>query len=93
MLPEFKPQASKGINRGLTMQVAGLLLPAFIPATVGLYIGGALFLAGVGVMTWGCLAYAQGKCYPAVYGLLGLLSFLGMLILVLLPDKDPWESR
>ena len=40
------------------------------------------------MFTWGCINYAQGKGYPGALGLLGLLSCIGLIILVCLPDRN-----
>jgi len=93
MLPEYKPQASRGINTGLTLQVVGLLIPAFakIPS-LSIYLFAVPFVIGLAFQTWGSIAYAQGKKYPAAVGLLGFLSCVGLAVLALLPDKDEFAD-
>ena len=50
-------------------------------------LGDALSVVGFGLFTWGCVNYAQGKGYSPWLGLLGLLSGIGLIVLVILPDK------
>ena len=50
-------------------------------------LGGTLGVVGFGLFTWGCVNYAQGKGYSPWLGLLGLLSGIGLIVLVILPDK------
>jgi hypothetical protein len=47
----------------------------------------ALFVLGFVFFIWGCMSYAAGKGHRKAFGFLGLLSFLGLLILMALPDK------
>ena len=46
-----------------------------------------LLAAGAGLFIWGCVNYAAGKGHSKWLAALGLFSCLGLLILVLLPDK------
>ena len=89
MLPEYKPQASRGINTGMTLEVVGLLLPAFanIPA-LSIFLFAVPFVVGLAFQTWGSFAYAQGKGYHPAVGLFGILSCVGLAVLALLPDRD-----
>jgi hypothetical protein len=43
-------------------------------------------LIGAGAFTWGCMNYAEGEGHPKWLGLFGLLSYVGLIILVILPD-------
>lgn len=36
---------------------------------------------------WGCYNEAKGKGYPGWLGLLGILTLIGFIILIVLPDK------
>jgi hypothetical protein len=42
--------------------------------------GGLIFI-------WGCGQYARAKGYSPWFGLLGLLSIVGLILLVFFPDK------
>ena len=78
MLPEYQSKSNIGIATGFVMQVAGSLF--------GGPLGMLLLLGGLGVFLWGCVCYAQGKGQSGLWGLLGLTSLLGLIILVFLPD-------
>lgn len=50
----------------------------------------AILLLPVIPWTVGCGYYARAKGWPAGFGLLGLLTCFGLLVLVLLPDR--WDQ-
>ena len=54
---------------------------------IGTEIG--LAIRGIGSILFiiGCCFYAKGKGYNGAWGLLGLLSLIGLLILVCMKDK------
>ena len=58
------------------MDLIGELLGA------GGFAGGVLFIFGLGF-------FAKSKGYSGLLGLLGLLSCIGLLIVLVLPDKTP----
>ena len=59
-------------------------LPDWVPFLLlfGMLAGAILLIIGLGY-------YAKAKGYSAVLGLLGLLSCVGVLILAVLPDREP----
>ncbi len=79
MLAECKTNTNVGVGLGIILQIMGGMTNGFL--------GILLSLAGTAAFLWGCFNYAKGKGYPSVLGLLGLLSCLGLIILVVLPDK------
>jgi hypothetical protein len=50
-------------------------------------LGWFVFGAGFILFIWGCGQYAKGKGYSAYFGALGLLSIVGLVVLVVFPDK------
>ena len=90
MIQEYKTKTNIGVGLGFLLQLGGRLLARMEPqwTTVGLVITivGAIFFI------WGCMNYALGKGHSKWLGLLGLLSCIGLLILVLLPDHHK-QSR
>ena len=79
MLPEQKRNTNIGVGMGILLQFAsaGLEAPlAFLVAFVGLVF-----------FIWGCTSYMKGKGYSPAWGLLGLLSIMGLIILALFPDR------
>jgi hypothetical protein len=47
-----------------------------------------LYIIGVALLLWGCIALAKRKGYSWQTGLLGVLGCVGLVILVLLKDKS-----
>ena len=87
MLKEYKRNTNIGVGIG------------FVALTLGNYairtglVGGPLVglflcLLGIPLFLWGCGQYARGKGYSALWGALGLLYILGLLVLVLMPDRN-----
>ena len=93
MLPEKKLATNIGVGIGIIgIGIGGLL------RVVGLSPNGSAAIALIGLIVllvgevffiWGCINYSQGKGYSGAFGLLGLfpVCFIGLLMLVLLPDK------
>jgi hypothetical protein len=55
--------------------------------------GGILSLVGISIFVWGCASYALGKGHHGAWGLVGLLTFIGLIILAYLPDKHKIEEE
>jgi hypothetical protein len=72
--------AAKAKNGGTTPSNSLALLFA-----AGSFVGALLLIVGLSF-------YAKAKGYSAVFGLLGLLSCIGLLILAVLPDKTKGQS-
>jgi len=80
MLPENKTNTNIGVGLGFLLEILGRFVLG------GSWIGLLLVLVGVVLFIWGCMNYAVGKGHSKWLGLLGLLSFIGLIILVILPD-------
>lgn len=91
MLAEEKKRTNIGVGLGISALVAGRLLSSAAEESgAWTELGGmALFAVGAGLFLWGTFSYARGKGYHWAWGLLGLLSVFGLLILVALDDKHP----
>ena len=85
MLAEYKTKTNIGAGLGIVLQIAGRVLAAQSDA-LALH-GFALSLVGLVVFIYGCFCYAKGKGHSPWWGLLGLLSIIGLIILVFLPDR------
>jgi hypothetical protein len=85
MLPEKKTKTNIGIGVSIVIDIVAHFVPhtGRVAATLGLI----LLLIGLGFFIWGCMNYAEGKGHPKWFGFLGLGSFIGLFILVLLPDR------
>jgi uncharacterized membrane protein len=88
MLSEYKRKTNIGVGIGLVLQIIGNVLagPGDAIGRAPL-IGFFLLLIGLGFFIWGCMSYSKGKGHHPAWGLLGLLSIIGLIVLVLFPDK------
>jgi hypothetical protein len=86
MIAEYRNKTNIGVGIGLVVSIVGRILMASGEPAVAL-LGLLVALAGTVVFIWGCWHYAMGKGYHGAWGLLGLLSFIGLIILVLFPDR------
>ena len=50
-------------------------------------------IIGTVIFVWGCCLLAKGKGYPNYFGMLGLLSLVGLMILWLIPEKGEKVER
>jgi len=92
MLPENKRKTNIGVGIGIVLQIAGRILiredKVGPTAPIGLVIlGFVLMVIGFVFFIWGCMNYAEGKGYSKHLGWLGLLSCLGLIVMVCLPDR------
>ncbi|MCW5558515.1 MAG: hypothetical protein KIT22_11880 [Verrucomicrobiae bacterium] len=85
MLPDKKTKTNIGVGIGILLQISGRLLIA--NSEGGASFGLLLVLVGAGFFIWGCMNYAEAKGHSKWLGLLGLLSCIGLLILIFLPDR------
>lgn len=53
----------------------------------GVMLGGVLGLTGLLVHVGGCMMYAEAKGHSKWIGLVGLLTCVGLLISLMLPDR------
>ena len=88
MLSEYKRKTNIGVGIGLILQIIGNVLvgPEDVVGRAPL-IGVFLLIIGLGFFIWGCMSYSKGKGHHPAWGLLGLLSIIGLIVLVLSPDK------
>jgi hypothetical protein len=83
MLPQYKRTTNLGVGIGFLLQIAGRVLTKQGMEFIGLLI----WLIGLAAFIWGCGQYAKAKGYSPWFGGLGLLSFVGLIVLVLFRDK------
>ena len=85
MLSEYKKKTNIGIGLGILLQISGKA--SSNGGDSSLIIGELLILVGAGLFIWGCVSYVKGKGHHGAWGILGLLSIIGLIILALFPDK------
>jgi len=84
MLPDNKTKTNIGVGLGFLLEILGRFL--YMSSTAGSIFGLILMVVGVVLFIWGCMNYAVGKGHSKWLGLFGLLSCIGLIILVFLPD-------
>lgn len=93
MIAEYQKKSNIGVGVGFVIAVVGRVLQYSGGAAGGaggqglVGLGIVVSLVGTAVFIWGCVNYALGKGYSPWLGALGLLSCIGLIVLVILPDK------
>jgi hypothetical protein len=88
LLKEYKRNTNIGVGIGwLVVLLGNVMLRSQAPSVVTNWVGVVLVLGGGGLFIWGCGQYAKGKGYSGYWGALGLLYIIGLIVLVLMPDR------
>ena len=85
MLAKYKTTTGVGIILGLLLQIAGRVVAMQGPALA--YAGLGVTLVGLIVFVFGCISYAKGKGHSQWWGLLGLFSIFGLIVLAFFTDR------
>ena len=85
MLAEYKSKTISFVIAGLILQIVGGIIAK--AGFLGAMVGGPVALLGSVLLIMGCCFYAKAKGYAWWFGLLGLLSCVGLVVLYLLPDQ------
>lgn len=88
MIASLQKKATPFLGLGLALQIGGYLFPVLILREINWAMTLACFLVGLALLIVGCMYFAQAKGYPRELGLLGLLSVLGVIALIYMPDKE-----
>ncbi len=73
---------------GVVLNLGGGLLSACRPYPFLVVLGGIMLAVGIGLLMVGLAFYARSKGRHPAWCILGILSLLGLLIIVLLPRGD-----
>ena len=98
MSPRYKRRAQIGIGSGILAYVGAFMAAQHIreilsfrlvpPVMIGISLI-ATMLVAVALFLWGCRSYAMAKGLNPIWGYVGLLHIVGLLILFLLRDRHP----
>ena len=77
-----------GVGVGVLAQVIGFFVSYYVHIGIILWLAAIFIYGGFLLLIWGLWNYAKGKGYKGVWGLLGLMSILGFIILAFFPDKN-----
>ena len=87
MLKEYKAKTNYGIGIGIMLQIVSFVLIDTYRGTGEPIFALLVFLTGYVFFIWGCMSYSKGKGHHPAWGLFGLLSFVGMIVLVFFTDR------
>ena len=74
---------------GLLLQFAGGFMSGVNANSESQDLGRIISFVGVGMLIWGLALYAKAKGRSPLWGLFGLLWFIGIIILAVLKDLEP----
>jgi len=87
MIKEYAKKTNIGVGFGIIAQIIGFYLSYYAHIGIILWTAAILIWGGILLMMWGLWNYSKGKGYHGAWGLLGLLSIPGLIILALFPDR------
>ncbi|MEW6352155.1 MAG: hypothetical protein AB1646_24140 [Thermodesulfobacteriota bacterium] len=79
-----------GIVLGLHIQIVGLFVAMRVDHPVA---GLCVLLAGTALLVWGCRHEATRRGYHGAWGLLGIANMLGLMVLLLFPEKTSFTDK
>ena len=74
-------------NKGLSLSLTGVGLQIVGAVTNIMFVSGLIALVGTGVLMLGLAWIAKSKGRTPLWGLLGVFSILGPVVLYVLPDS------
>jgi hypothetical protein len=80
MLPAEKRKTNIGVGTGILLQI---LSTRVLEGPLGLLV----LLVGLALFAWGCMSYMRGKGHHPAWGILGVFSLIGLVILFFFPDR------
>ncbi len=85
----WQKKAALGIIGGIALVALSSLVPALIipREDVSRLLGPPIALIGLAMQIWGCYYVVKGKGYHGALSILGILSCLGLLIILVLPSR------
>ena len=92
MIGEYRLRTNIGVGLGIIAQIVGFYVSYYVHIGIILWLAAIVIYGGFLLLIWGLWNYAKGKGYKGVWGLLGLFSVFGFIILALFPDKKKDEK-
>jgi len=86
MIAEYKKKTNIGIGLAIAIWILGGVLVVLLGEDSGESMNAVVGL-GIIPFVYGLCCYAKGKGYNGAWGLLGLLTIIGLIILACFPDK------
>jgi hypothetical protein len=86
MLATKTRNANIGVGVGFVIELVGTGLLR-VEGDVPFVLGRVVYLIGIALCVWGCVHWCQAKGHWGILGLLGILSCVGFMIILSLPDK------
>jgi hypothetical protein len=92
MLAEYKKKTNIGIALAFAVWILGGVLVGLLSEMPSESL---LPVQGLGLLPfiYGLCCYAKGKGYHGAWGLLGLLTIIGLIILVCFPDRHKTTKK
>ena len=87
MLQQYKKKINLGIGIGLILSLGGKVISSNPNETIAL-LGSILGLMGIPIFIYGLSMYAKAKGRSWVWGILGFLNLIGLIILYFLKDLE-----
>jgi hypothetical protein len=86
MLAEYKKKTNIGISLAIAVWILGGILIVLLGEESEESMNA---VGGLGIIpfVYGLCCYAKGKGYHGAWGLVGLLTIIGLIILVCFPDR------
>jgi len=92
MIGEYRLRTNIGVGLGIIAQIVGFYVSYYVHIGIILWLAAIVIYGGFLLFIWGLWNYAKGKGYKGVWGLLGLFSIFGFIVLALFPDKKKNEK-
>jgi hypothetical protein len=85
MLPSY-------LERSISLIILAIALNYLMTYAVAIVAGNGIIIDGIAFIAkilfiWGCSLIAKGKGYSFLWGTLGVVPIIGLLILIVLPRK------
>jgi len=87
MLVEYKKKTNIGIGLAIVAFFAALLINSLSESQIVSVVAYVLMTSVMPLWIFGVWCYAKGKGYHGAWGLLGVFTLIGLIILACFPDR------